>query len=243
MSWNQLFRAYCEGCDDMRRSWEDANQPGPVGLRGVLLQGTRAPIERFLAGRTQLPAPTPRIPTAAGDFGEQVAVATQCGTSSTRVACLVYLWQAGRRDEFLSGLQSLKGHQSPAVFVLRAEAACLVGDLDKALEHACQGLDLRRDDGVTAFRLRQVARITREAGGPERALPWLSEWLGRFPDSPDSGPVWLDMCVNGLGGGGGHQLDARVALTHARALLGDSPVVDRAERLIVCAEAAAAVGA
>jgi glycosyltransferase involved in cell wall biosynthesis len=245
MSWNQLFRAYCESCDDMRRSWEqeDGNQPGPVGLRGVLLQGTSAPIERFLAGRAQMPPPTPRIATAAGDFVEQVAVATQCGTSSTRVACLVYLWQAGRLDEFLSGLQSLEGHQTPAVLVLRAEAACLAGDSDKAFERACHGLDLHRDDGVTAFRLRQVSRIAREAGGPARALPLLSEWLGRFPDSPDSGPVWLDMCVNALRVGGGHHLDARVALAHARALLGDSPVVDRIEHLIVYAEAAAAVSA
>ena len=243
MSWSQLFRAYCESCDDMRRSWEDVNQPGTVGLRGVLLQGTRGPIERFLAGRAQMPPPTQRIATAAGDFGEQVAAATQCGTSSTRVACLVYLWHAGRHDDFLSGLQSLEGNQTPAILALRAEAACLVADWDRAFEHACDGLDLHSDDGVTAFRLAQVARIAREAGSPERALTLLSEWLTRFPDSPDSGPIWLDTCIDALGAGGGHLLDARVALANARALLGNSPVVDRAEHLVVCAEAAAAVAA
>jgi hypothetical protein len=128
------------------------------------------------------------------------------------------------------------------VRVLRAEAARQAGNLTAAFHWASDGLDLRRDDGTTAFRLRQLARIARAADAPERAEPWLVEWLQRFPDSPDSGGVWVDLCINAVAAGGPERVpEARRALDRARALLGDVPALDAVERLVVAAHAVAVV--
>ncbi len=118
----------------------------------------------------------------------------------------------------------------------------MAGDLDLAFDRAGRLLDLTSDDSATVFRLRQVARIARAAGAPERALPSLAEWLDRFPDSPDSGQLWLDRCLNASSSGNGvHASEAVTALGQARVLLGDSPLLERVERLVVCAQATAAV--
>jgi hypothetical protein len=96
---------------------------------------------------------------------------------------------------------------------------------------------------VSAFRLRQLARIARAMDEPGRALSRLTEWLERFPDSPESGPLWIDRCVNAVRTGEPHRLpEAATALGHARALLGDSPVLDKVDGLLASAAAVAVVG-
>jgi hypothetical protein len=244
MSWGQLFSSYLADCDELRRSWAGAanGSQGPH-LRSMLSQGTRAPVESFLSGCAALPPTRSTRSVATGAFIDQVAAAAASpGTPSTRVACLVSVWQAGRLADLRNGLDNLETQQTPAAIVLRAEEACLAGDLAGGYERACQGLDLTSDDEVTAFRLRQVARIARAAGVPERALPWLNGWLERFPDSPDSGPVWLDLCVNATRAGAEHFDVAEAALEQARSLLCDPPVLDSVEAQLFSAIAAAAVG-
>jgi hypothetical protein len=241
MTWERMFSAYRECCDDVRRAWEGSTDVSAGShLRAILLRGTREPIESFLAGQPQPIPPSPAAPVD-GEFLEQVAEATvQPAAPSTRVACLVHLWQAGRLEDLRRGLERLQDHETPTVRALRAEVARLAGNLAAAFQSASDGLDLRRDDGTTAFRLRQLARIARAADAPERAEPWLAEWLQRFPDSPDSGAVWLDLCINAAAAGGPERLpQARRALDRARALLGDVPALDAVERMVVAAHAVA----
>jgi hypothetical protein len=243
MSWGQLFSSYLEDCDELRRSWAGrANRPQGPHLRSMLSQGTRAPVENFLSGCGAPPPSPSQTSVAPGAFIDQVAAAAASpGAPSTRVACLVSVWQAGRLADLRNGLDSLETQQTPAALVLGAEESCLAGDLAEGYERACHGLDLTSDDEVTAFRLRQVARIARAAGVPERALPWLNAWLERFPDSPESGPVWLDTCVNAIRAGGEHLQVAEAAFDHARALLCDAAILDSVEGLLFSAVAAAAV--
>jgi hypothetical protein len=42
--------------------------------------------------------------------------------------------------------------------------------------------------------MRQLAAIARDLERPALALPPLREWLARFPDSPDSELVRLELC-------------------------------------------------
>jgi glycosyltransferase involved in cell wall biosynthesis len=240
MTWADLFAAYLESCRSLQQSCEGGNADGSDPLRAILLQGTRSPVERFLGGRPETPAST--VPTTvAGDLLDHAAAAA-CGPAalSTRIACLTSLWRAGRVGELRRGLERLEGEgrRTPAVLALRAEEALLSGDRTTALERAGQGLEPEDDDEVTAFRLRRLASLARTAGCPERALPRLSTWLARFPDSPDSGPLWLDLAVNAVQVGAAHATEARFALSRARALLGDVPLLDKVENLLRAGDAA-----
>jgi hypothetical protein len=213
----------------------------------VLLNGTRWPVERFLAGlRDEAEAePAPRDPVRGDLSSHLVAAGAAPGAVTTRLACLVEVRAAGDRAGLERGLERLEaeGQGGAGIDVLRAEAACLAGDLEAAFERARSGLDLAADHEVTVFRLRQVARIARAGGWPERALPDLREWLTRFPDAPDSGAVWLDRCVNAAEAGPDHEDDAAAALERARALLGESPVLEKMAGRLAARRAAAQLGA
>jgi hypothetical protein len=88
-----------------------------------------------------------------------------------------------------------------------------------------------------AHRVRQVAAIARAWSRPALALPSLVEWLERFPDAAESGPAWLDLAMTALRAGPSHGARAARALTRARALLGDVPVVRRADSLLTAGRA------
>jgi hypothetical protein len=224
----------------MRRAWDGLPTSAPdtgSQLRTVLLNGTRWAVERFLAGIPSTVDPASRARARVGQTDDFVACLAQAAahdaTLPSRLACLATVSAAGRRGALVFGLDQLEreGHHSPGMHFLQAEAACLAGHWDAAFSRGLQDLDLTKDDEVTAFRLRQLARIARSCGQPERALPWLARWLDRFPDSPDSGAVWLDRCLNASQAGGHHLTEAGVALDRASDLLGASAVVDKVRRL------------
>lgn len=93
-------------------------------------------------------------------------------------------------------------------------------------------LDAEPAGEYEADRVRQLARHARRLGAPERALPWLADWLDRFPDAPESGAVWLDRCLSAEGAGGGHEAESDAALARARALLVDSPVIAKVANVV-----------
>jgi glycosyltransferase involved in cell wall biosynthesis len=261
LSWAEMFDAYVQCCESACRSWEASappESPQPTTgdrLRGVLLNGARWPLEHFMSGRRETWPGSAALqdhaaascPSGLGqaDFDDRLAAAALApGLASSRLACLATVRGARRAEVLDRGLRQLE-RESPhvqGIDVLRGEAAALAGDLEAAFAHAGRGLDLASDDEVTAFRLRQLARFARAGAWAERALPPLSEWLDRFPDSPDSGAVWLDRCASGAMARPPLLRDATTALEHARLLLGDLPLVDDLARRLAAEEAALALG-
>jgi glycosyltransferase involved in cell wall biosynthesis len=234
LTWSHTLSSYVEICATARRAWDGAaSEPSSAErLRAQLLNATRWPIERFMA--TPLPS----------DESERAALSNTTQLPA-RLAGLAELAANADRSELEGGLAVLEaeGQGGAGLQVLRAEAAGLAGRWEEAFDHAARGIDLFADHEVTAFRLRQLARVARAGGWPERALPSIASWLEHFPDSPDSGTVWLDRCVNATEAGAAHAGDANVALARARALLGDLPVLDKIGRRLSAFRAAAELGA
>jgi hypothetical protein len=196
-------------------------------------------MESFLSGiDTTIPVGAPRARSAEGptrNFAEVLASAAVAGGHpAARVACLLQL--RAQRDSllFAQTLNALAGSDVPthARASLAVEAAWLSGDHARAYELWAADAN---DDTATecdAYRMRQLARVTRSLGRPSLAISRLTNWLARFPDSADSGPVWLDLGVNAARAGAQFHEVAAHALARARTLLGDLPVLDKADRLL-----------
>lgn len=254
LTWAHAFRAYLACCDAVRQEWATPGAPPPetapeARLRHVLLSGLRWPLERLLAGLPDAAAAATQhtiAPAPQGALGylERVAWAAQGdGWPSTRLACLGELPAGTFSSALASGLARLEAERCTAqgLHVMKAEAAAAAGDQSAALAAATEGLDLEHEGEVSAFRLRQVARLARAAQVPEQGLPALRAWLTRFPDAPDAGPVWLERGVSALRAG---QLDeAAQAHEQALALLGDAPAVSKLGSLVDVARATAVLAA
>jgi hypothetical protein len=230
-----------------------------------LLAATREPVERFLAGlpdssgeaaaRAGAPRATASPASAvdgastaarSGSLTERVGAAARAGGVLTaRLACLLDVAAAGRTDVLAAGLDRLEreGVRGRGVDYLRVEAARLSGDLERAYRLCVLALQRARPGEAEAYRVRQLAKVTRAMGRPELALPWLGDWLERFPDSPDSGAVWLERCVNASRAGVGSLGEAEEALGRARRLLGEPPVVRKAAADLAARVAAVALDA
>jgi glycosyltransferase involved in cell wall biosynthesis len=242
MSWRELFDRYLETCRTVRCSW-DGGAPGAPStgdrLRALMLASTRGPLERFSAGlppASDPPAAVPRIESAAleTDFVERIAASVmRPGLLSGRLACLVEVRDGGRADLLAHGVALLEreGIGCAGVGFLRAEERCLAGDYEAAVRQCLAIVDATVDTETAVAALRQLARLARKWQRPELALPLLTEWLDRFPDSPDAGPVWLDRAVNILQSAHADLDVGRFAIERARALLGDHPVVAKAASL------------
>jgi hypothetical protein len=116
----------------------------------------------------------------------------------------------------------------------------MAGELEGAYALCAEWLGAGGGRETDAIRLRQMAQATRRMNAPARALPWLAAWLDRFPDSPESGGVWLELCVNAVRCAPPREEVARGALERARALLGEVPPVLALERALAAAALAAA---
>lgn len=238
LSWPDLFLYYQEMSDHLRLQWAGTPPPGrSVGeqLHAVLLAGTRRPLERFLAGLAAEDegdeASTPRLaPT--GDWVERVLGAAMApATLSSRQVCLALGGEMGRVEALRAGVAHLRaaGAQTPGLTYLAIEVERQSGQMEAAIA-LCLAEEATRPWGEgAAARLRHLARLCREGGQPERALPWLRRWLLQFPDGPDAGGVWIDCCVNALRATPPLLAEAHAALEQARTLLGPSPIFARVE--------------
>lgn len=240
-TWTDLFGLYILDCRSLRAHWERGPAVVPPTtidrLRNVLLTATRAPLQRFLSGReARVPRPpasaTKPKPIPGADYTTIMTAATATAgiLPTSRVACLMEAREHGRADLVREGLGRLEadGVTGAGMDFLRADA--LAGDAKFADAFALCLSGARNAPETEAVRLRQLAQIGRRWGRPERALPWLAEWLGRFPDSPDSGLVWLEYGVNAARAGPGWLDAAGVALSRAQMLLGDIPLAARGKQ-------------
>lgn len=240
-SWKELFAFHLEDCDRIRQRWAGGVVFGSScgeRLSVLVLAGRRKPLERFLgeldfAAYTAATGLVTKQSDGSGDFSSRIALAVfSRATFASRLTCLIACRNADRPEVLHQELEQLKqeGLVTAEIDFLAVEFERQSGNFAKAFQLCTAETDLRGWNEFAALRLRQLARICREWGQPELALPWLRRWLEQFPDSLDSGPVWLDNCVNALEAGRHCLTEAQVALRQARSLLGDSPMLDKVEK-------------
>jgi hypothetical protein len=137
-----------------------------------------------------------------------------------------------------SGLETVRTSHStgPNLRYLETEALRLGGEYRRAFVMCIESDEEILGSEQAAPHLRQLAAICREWKLPGFALPWLRDWLERFPDSPESGMVWLDRAVNALALAPDLLEESRQAFEASRTLLGESvdftslaASIDRAE--------------
>lgn len=230
-SWQDLFALHAADVDRSRMAPAHPSQPTEVDqLRSLLIIGVQAPLSRRLAGldlggmdrsicsSSKEPAPD--------DFLERVARGARArATLSSRLACLSLLAEFGKVEELRTGLESLRetGMRSWAIEHLEIEALRAEGDFRRAFLTSLSVREPLYWGEMAAQRLHQISEVCRQWGRPRFALPYLEEWLHRFPDGPDSGPLTLDFCAGALAAG--RYRDAERTLRSAQRLLGNGAEV------------------
>jgi len=241
-TWREVFDLHLASCNRERAAWEgDTVAPGPGDrLRGILYAALRAPLELFLARLPPLPAPGPGAPPARPEgFVERLAAAAAApALLSGRLICLAEVAGAGRTDLLRPALAEMEaeGIDTAEINTLYVEAELRDGNFEAAHARATDGLVRWPPGEHEWFRVRQVARVARRWGRPDLATPWQTEWLDRYPDSQESGPVWLELAVDSMRAGDG--ATAARAVARARLLLGEVPTVDKVERMLAAEVAA-----
>ena len=206
-------------------------------IREYLLASTDKAVRHFLAGLDVSPENTAsgmEVGRASyrGDVVERVAKAVESrSTPLSKEMCLLMCAEAGRSDLLERGLEYLRrnGGTSRGMEYLHTELALFQRDFQKAWDDfTCH----HGPSDLTEYevpRLRQLVRICRLWKRPQRALPWLADWLSRFPDSPSSGQMWLSHAVLAIESGKDDLDEATISLKHAKALLGPVPAVRKVE--------------
>jgi glycosyltransferase involved in cell wall biosynthesis/aminoglycoside phosphotransferase (APT) family kinase protein len=232
MSWQDLFSLHLDDvarlreslCGEVQRTISDADE-----LRSLLIIGIRAPLSRQLAevnlqgmdqpvGKGQPSAP------ADGFLARIAAGALSRATLSSRLACALVVARRGGPQRLRQLLDAMRdeGLRSWGLEYLEVEALRLNREYEIAFRISTARKESLYWGELVADRLRQLASVCRDWQRPELALSWLHEWLERFPDSPDSGPVYVDLCTNALAAGLTFVSEARQALQCAQQLLGQS---------------------
>jgi hypothetical protein len=233
-SWQELFKFHLQDVPRLRQTIAGKSL-GDISngeqLRSLLILGVRAPLERFLAGLdysefTAATGTAREQPGKRTDFlGRLGTAATARATRGSRIACLDLLRNHEQVELLRAGIAAMRndGLHAPGINYLEVETARLGGEYARAFQFCIEPDNPVLWGEFAAPRLRQLASLCREWGLPELALPWLREWLCQFPDSPDSGEVWLDRCLNALASSADFEDEARESFNHARSLLGDVP--------------------
>ena len=236
--WWELFALH--RADARARRSDAAHAAGTLGdydeLRGLVIAGVRRPVSRLMAELPPGP-PTqtvgqPRGRVAEPGLGARVAAAAGGrATRSSRIACAGFLADTADAAGLEAAITDLRAGAgtSAAISYLEVELRRHAQRFDDALALALDAAPLAMRAELGASTLRQLAAAAHEARRDEAALPWLRTWLGRFPDAPDSGPVWLDRCAVCLATSPPRVTEAQCASEAARALLGDAPYVQACE--------------
>lgn len=246
-SWSELFHHHLRDAVRQRQALAGAVHPDASAadeLRALLILGVQGPLGRMYAGHGAHADVRPATAENArcGDEGDLFArigaAATSGATTSSRLACLAVMVGAGRVEPLRLGLQALRrdGVRSLGLRHFEVEALRLERQYPQAFKASVEDEDPILWGDLAAHRLRLLAAVCREWGLPGLALPWLREWLARFPDAPDSAMVWIDRGANAAALPGLEQ-EAHDALERGRALLGASADVDRLESWMRRAEA------
>lgn len=196
-------------------------------VRVLLLNGTRSPVQRFMAGapvpaRVLSPRASPHR-RADRSFVERVADAAIAeATASSRLACLGFVAVSGPTDLLERGLVAFED-DGGARRVLEFSEVELLRRRGQYAEAYGLLVGAERSSRVTEqfpAHLHQLTAVCEEWGAPALALPWLRDWLEQFPDSPEAGRVWLDRHWAAALAGEDYGDEARTALERASALLG-----------------------
>lgn len=238
--WEELFGLHVKDSARFLSIAAGARLDGPSDgerLRLVVLGATRRALELHLAGLPSDPLSASRAESdvsAASQFTHGATLSERLGPAArspasvrSRLACLEALAALGpsrERDRWLAdGVEALDAPTgaSAATERLRVELVLRRKGPEHALRVLLEREPLVEEGEYGAARMRQLARVCREAGMPELAVPLLQAWLRAHPDAPESGWVWLDLhrAVRGVtsdGGGLEEQIRYRVA-----ALLGE----------------------
>ncbi len=245
-SWQELFRMHLKEVNPIRGSWAgDSLEPSMTDaarLRGILLDGVRKPLERFLAGLDHRPwtQPVGQRGTRRNNISD-LASSLSCAagsraTRTSRQTCLAALAAEARDERLKTGLEQMTrdGIRSVGLSYLMVDCLRAEGRFADAFRWFKAELNAGTHSEHAALLIRQLARICREWGRPALALPTIRSWLQRHPDSPDSGAVWIDRCLNAFHAGHDPRLrlEAARSLERAKALLGESPIICRIHRII-----------
>jgi glycosyltransferase involved in cell wall biosynthesis len=238
-SWTEAFELYAASCHRARGTWRTGLTVPAHGdfLRTLLDASLYAPVSRLYAGLPALePAPARSGPVdgaeSGGDFFARLARAAALrGLAPGRLVCLATVAQVRRTELLRAPLAALERDGADVSGPL-AEAEMQEGDCQSAFLRAAAALRAQPAGENEELRVRQAGRIARQWGRPELAIPFLAEWLERFPDSQESGPVWLELSLTCHRAGCMHDDRAREAWQRAHTLLGDIPAVAKLGAMI-----------
>ena len=241
--WKELFALSQEYFERVRRVWKGEVFSTPLKFQichQLLLASTQKAVEHVLAGfghAHHLSSFGDESPIVGGsiDFFEQLFSGVFMDTTAdSKEACLLACKSAGRLDLLEKAFAFFQAHQHRSLGVKYLTIEYLI-----ATQHFDRALHLLNDTVFTGefeefhhIFLRQFAQISRKVGTPDIALARLRAWLNKYPDSPDSGVIWLDLALNAADSGREHLAAARQAHHSARALLGELPALVTVERMI-----------
>ena len=218
--------------------------PGAI-VQGIMNTSLSRPLSKFLAHQpekivTMLQGRDNEIKktqygkqpdcSSYNDFFRRLAnVGKTCSSQRSQEISLLYCALNDQLENFRFGITELlaQGYQSCGITYLTIELKLLEKQLSEAF---VLSLDSFNHDYPTEFdcsRLRQLAKIARKMGAPEKALPKLDDWLEQFPGAPDAGVVWLDLCANAAIAGQEFLPEAKRAFLKAYELLGDIPALQK----------------
>ena len=231
-SWWELFQIHVRDVASLRASLASQAQRDTTeadDLRSLLIAGIRAPLGRRLAGVSldgiDHPVGTGYSSKCGGEFWGKIGEgALGPATLSSRLGCLSLLAHARRLRALRRGVEAMRadGLRSWGIEHFEIEALGLEGQYERAFQMSTARRDRLYWGDLAADRLHQLAILCRGWGRPELALPYLQEWVKRFPDSPESGSIYLDLCCNLMALCGDWSEEFSRALESARRLLGES---------------------
>lgn len=242
-SFKELFDLHIKDANSIRMEWEgkstDKKTEGAL-INEFLQASTKDAVEHFLAGidddhQGEIFGEDDQQSNANGDFFDRIYSGVKTySCQKSKEMCLFMCREAARGDLLEKGLEYIakKGRKTRGFDYLKIELFALKKDYSSAVRHFYQANSLKRIETCNAVNLRQIARISRMAQRPEMALPWLRRWLALHPDSPESGPIWLDLSVSAFSSGGRYSKEAEESLKHAKSLLGDIPVIAKMEKIL-----------
>jgi len=217
-----------------------------MSYRVIIMRGSLYPLACFLSGN-RLPEPTPgrrelagpmdeigQKPVSEGFSSRLLRAAELSGDASSRVSCLFNLFEAGQFESLEKGLDCLEeaGINGPGYRYLRVEFLLAKRYFSEAYKLCVQSMNSKELRETQATQIRQLAKVCRNWRKPEKAIPWLRDWLNEYPDSPDSGAIWLVLGFMASRLDHSYRACALKALNQAKTLLGNVPVVEKLDRII-----------
>ncbi|MCK5539282.1 MAG: glycosyltransferase family 4 protein [Deltaproteobacteria bacterium] len=253
-SYTEIFTFYLEHLyEDMKivtGACEISDKPSPGAIiQGIMMSALGRPLSKFLAHQSAKVVTMSRnrddkiktqgdVQPGCGsrdDFFRRLT--NVCKTRSSQRSqeiSLLYCAFSDQLENFRVGLLEMlaQGYQSSGITYLSIELKLLEKQLPEAFTLALESL---KHDPPTEFdfsRLRQLAKIARKMGAPEKALPKLDDWLEQFAETPNSGVVWLDLCANAAAAGQEFLPQAKRAFFKAYELLGDIPALQKLDGVV-----------